>query len=50
MSFSFQTQIASCGFHIYKSTTWENFNIGQEISVQLKAKDILKRLIHVTVL
>ena len=45
MSFSFQTKAASCGFHISKNTTWENVNIGQEISMK-----ILKKLIHIVVL
>ena len=50
MSFSFQTKIDSRGFHIYKNTTWENVNIGQEISVQLEANVILERFIHIVVL
>ena len=37
MSLSFQTEVASRGFHIYKSTTWENVNIGQESSVKLES-------------
>ena len=36
MSFSFQTKVASRGFHIDKNRTWESVNIGQEISVQLE--------------
>ena len=39
MSSSFQTNVASRGFHIYKNTAWENVNIGQEISVQLEMNE-----------
>ena len=39
MSSSFQTNVASRGFHIYKNTAWENVNIGQEISVQLEINE-----------
>ena len=44
MSFSFQTKVASRGFHIYKNTTWENVNIGQEISVQLETNEDSKKI------
>ena len=44
MSFSFQTKVASRGFHIYKNTTWENVNIGQEISVQLETSKDFKKI------
>ena len=50
MSFSFQTKVDSRGFHIYKNTTWENINIGQEISVRLETNEILERFIHIAVL
>ena len=39
MSFSFQTKVILRGFHIYKNTTWENVNIGQEISLQLETNE-----------
>ena len=42
MSFSFQTKVASRGFHIYKNITWEN--IGQEISVQLETNKDSKKI------
>ena len=45
MNFSFQTKITSRGFHIYKNTTWENVNIGQEISVQLETNQDLSILL-----
>ena len=44
MSFSFQTKVASRGFHIYKNTTWENGIIGQEISVQLETNENCKKI------
>ena len=44
MSFSFQTKVASCGFHIKKDRTWENVNIGQEISVQLETNEDSKKI------
>ena len=44
MSFSFQTKVASCGSHIYENTTWENVNIGQEISVQLETNEDSKKI------
>ena len=44
MSFSFQTKFASRGFRIYKNTTWENENIGQEISVQLERNKNSKKI------
>ena len=44
MSFSFQTKVASCGFHICKNTTWENLNISQEISVQLETNEDSKKI------
>ena len=44
MIFSFQTKVASRGFHIYKNTTWENVNIGQEISVQLETNEDSKKI------
>ena len=50
MSFSFQTNVDSRGFHIYKNTTWENIKIGQEISVRLETNEILERFIHIVVL
>ena len=36
MSFSFETKVALRGYHIFKTTTWKNVLIGQEISVQLE--------------
>ena len=50
MNFSFQTKVASRGFHIYKNKTWENVDICQEISVQLETNKDSKRLIHIIVL
>ena len=50
MTFSFQTKVALRGFHIYKNTTWENVNIGQEILVQLETNEDSKTLIHIVVL
>ena len=50
MTFSFQTKVASCGFHIYKNTTWENVNIGQEILVQLETNEDSKTFIHIVIL
>ena len=44
MSSTFQTKVASRGFHIYKNTTWENVNIGQEISVQLETNEDSKKI------
>ena len=44
MNFSFQTKAASRGFHIYKNTTWENVNIGQEISVQFETNEDSKKI------
>ena len=44
MSFSFQTKVASRGFHIYKNTTGENVNMGQEISVQLEKNEDFKKI------
>ena len=44
MSFSFQTKVDSLGFHIYKNTTWENVNIGQEISVQLETNEDSRKI------
>ena len=44
MSFNFQTKFASRGFHIYKNTALENFNIGQEISVQLETNEDSKKV------
>ena len=36
-------KVASRRFHIYKNTTWENVNIGQEISVQLETNEDSKK-------
>ena len=44
MIFSFQTKVASRGFHIHKNTTWENVNVGQEISVQLETNEDSKKI------
>ena len=44
MIFSFQTKVASRGFYIYKSATWETVNIGQEISVQLETNEDSKKI------
>ena len=44
MSFSFQTKVASVGFNIYKNTTSENVNIGQETSVQLETNEDSKKI------
>ena len=41
---SLKTKVASRGFHIYKNTTWENVNIGQEISVQLETNEDSKNI------
>ena len=43
MSFSFQTKVASRGFHIYKNRTWENDYISQEILVQLETNEDSKK-------
>ena len=43
MSFSFQRKVASRRFHIYKNTTWENVNVGQEVSVQLETNEDSKK-------
>ena len=32
------------GFHIYENTTWENVNIGQQISVQLETNEDSKKI------
>ena len=32
------------GFHIYKNTTWENVNIGHQISVQLETNEDSKKI------
>ena len=44
MSFSFQTKVASRGFHIYENTTWGNVNIGQKASVQLETNKDSKKI------
>ena len=44
MCFSFQTKVPSRGFHIYKNTTWENVNIGQEVPVQLESNEDSKKI------
>ena len=44
MNFSFQTKVASRGFHIYKNKTWENVDICQEISVQLETNKDSKKI------
>ena len=44
MSFSFQTKVASPEFHIYKNTTWENVNTGQEMSVQPETNEDSKKI------
>ena len=44
MSFSFQTKVASRGFHIYENTTWGNVNIGQKASVQLETNEDSKKI------
>ena len=44
MRFSFQTKVASRGFHIYKNTAWENVNMGEEISVQLETNEDSKKI------
>ena len=44
MSFSFQMKAASRWFHICKNTTWENVNMGQEISVQLETNEDSKKI------
>ena len=44
MSFSFQTKVASRGFHISKNKTWENVNMGQETSVQLETNEDSKKI------
>ena len=44
ISFNFLTKVASRGFHIYKNITWENVNIGQEISVQLETNEDSKKI------
>ena len=44
MSYSFQTKVAWRGFHIYKNTTSENVNIGQEVSVQLETNEDSKKI------
>ena len=44
MSFSFQMKPASRWFHICKNTTWENVNMGQEISVQLETNEDSKKI------
>ena len=44
MSFNFQTKVASRGFHICKNTALRNFNIGQEISVQLETSEDSKKV------
>ena len=41
---SFQTKVASRGFHIYKNTTWKSVNIGQEISVSLETNEDYKKI------
>ena len=43
MSFSFQTKVASRGFHVYKNRTWENDYIGEKISVQLETNEDSKK-------
>ena len=37
-------KVASREFHIYKNTTWENVEIGQEISVQLETNADSKKI------
>ena len=44
MRFSFPTNVTSRGFYIYKNTTWENANVGQEISVQLETNEDSKKI------
>ena len=29
--FSFQTKVASCGFHVFKNAVWEDIKMGEEI-------------------
>ena len=43
MNFSFYMKDASLGFHIYQNSTWENVNIGHEISVQLETNKDSKK-------
>ena len=39
MSFSFQPKVALRGFLIYKNTTCENANIGQETAIWLETNE-----------
>ena len=44
MSFSFQTKVASRGFHVFKNTIWENAKMGEEISVQIETNEASKMI------
>ena len=36
--YSFEAKIASCGYHVYKNTTWVNAKKGDEVQVEIEAK------------
>ena len=42
-NYSFEAKIAPRGFHVYKSTTWDNAKEGDEVEAEIKTnKDSIK--------
>jgi len=47
MAYSFETIIASRGYHVYKETSWSDARVGDEVKVELETdKKTLKKRHH----
>ena len=44
MVYCFEAIIASCGFHVYKETSWSNAKVGDEVKVEVESK--FKSIVH----
>ena len=44
MAFSFQTKVASRGYHVFKNTTWEKARVGEKVVVEIENQRIFKEV------
>ena len=44
MAFSFQTTVASRGYHVFKNTTWEKARFGDKVVVEIETNEYSKKV------
>ena len=45
-TYSFEANIASRGYHVYKNTPWVNKNEGDEVQAEIERKKYLTNFYH----